>query len=243
MFKVWEPNLRRPTMDIDMLGITSNDESNILEQMRETLLINEISDGLDFKHQTLKASKILEEADYQGLKVKFGCTLDSAQLNVQIDIGFGDIVYPKPEKASLSTLLDFPAPVLLCYSKESLIAEKFDAMISRGMTNSRMKDFYDIWLLSRQFNFEGETLAEAIRLTLKKRHTNIANHILAFSQDFIMSKQKQWAAFRKKLEQEYIPESFQEIVSSLEVFLRPTIHSMSTGKGTLGKWTAPGPWV
>lgn len=91
--------------------------------------------------------------------------------------------------------------ILIPYTKESVIAEKFDAMVSRGMTNSRMKDFYDIWVMSRQFNFERNALAEAIRLTFRQRHTDIKKGILAFTQEFIEAKQSQWTIFRNKLDQ------------------------------------------
>ena len=91
--------------------------------------------------------------------------MDSARVNLQIDIGFGDVIFPGPERYILPSMLDFPEPRLLCYSRESAIAEKFEAMLKLRELNSRMKDFYDIWLLSHQFDFESKTLAEAIRLT------------------------------------------------------------------------------
>jgi hypothetical protein len=115
---------------------------------------------------------------------------------------------------------------------ESVIAEKFDAMVSRGMTNSRVKDFYDIWLLSRQYKFESHKLAEAIRLTFGQRHTELPREILAFSQEFIEEKQTQWTTFRNKLGQEHIPKSFQDIVNTIEMFLTPVIFSLPHKKST-----------
>lgn len=116
-------------------------------------------------------------------------------------------------------------------------------MIARGMTNSRVKDFYDIWLLSRQFNFESHTLAEAIRLTLEQRETTIPKSIEAFSKEFIAARPTQWSAFRRKLKLDYIPESFQEIVSSVEAFLQPIAVAVSSNVPLLTKWHAPGPWI
>lgn len=243
MFKVWKSSLQRPTMDIDMLGVTSNEEEKIVAQIQDILSVNVISDGLTFDPGSIKTAKILEEVDYQGIKVMFQGKLDSAKIYMQIDIGFGDIVFPQPKKAILPTLLNFPAPILLCYSMESAIAEKFDAMVARGMTNSRMKDFYDVWLLSRQFSFEEHKLAEAVRLTFGQRQTEIPNKILAFSQEFIKAKQTQWEIFRNKLQQEHVPELFQEIIVSIESFLRPTVFGISSGATEFRKWNAPGPWV
>ncbi len=103
---------------------------------------------------------------------------------MQIDIGFGDIIYPKPEKMKFPTMLDFPSYEILCYSKESVIAEKFEAMIKLGIINSRMKDFYNIWLLSGQFQFEFSTLSKGIKYTFKQRGTKISSTIEVFTPDF-----------------------------------------------------------
>ncbi len=123
---------------------------------------------------------------------------------MQLDIGFGDIVHPAPEKSELPTMLDHPAPSLYCYSRESAIAEKFEAMIKLGILNSRMKDFYDIWLLSRQFDFDGTQLAEAIRLTFKQRGTSLPDKIDAFQESFITAKQVQWTYMVRPVLQEKI---------------------------------------
>jgi hypothetical protein len=162
---------------------------------------------------------------------------------MQIDIGFGDIIYPGPEESDLPTMLDFPAPRLLCYSRESAIAEKFEAMVKLGILNSRMKDFYDIWLLSRQFDFDGIKLAEAIRLTFQKRGTPLLEKIEAFERTFIDGKQIQWSAFRKRLQQDHVPESFKEIVSVVEDFIAPIMFSLSQGAPKPTHWPASGPWA
>ena len=118
---------------------------------------------------------------------------------MQIDIGFGDIVHPAPEESELPTMLDLAAPRLLCYSRESAIAEKFEAMVKLGILNSRMKDFYDIWLLSRVFDFEGNNLATAIQLTFDQRGTHLTDEIVVFQATFIAEKQTQWTAFCQRL--------------------------------------------
>ncbi len=162
---------------------------------------------------------------------------------MQIDIGFGDIVYPGPEEADLPVMLDSPAPRLLCYSRESSIAEKFEAMVKLGFLNSRMKDFYDIWLLSRQFHFEQATLAEAIRLTFERRKTVLPSDIDAFSETFIDLKQSQWTAFYKRLKQDQIPASFRDIVAEVETFLAPIVSSIFQETPTITLWRPAGPWL
>ncbi len=185
LLRAWDAPEFRPTMDIDMLGKTSNEEADILSLIRNILSVPVGEDGLVFDSGSLQSERIAEDADYEGIRVRFRGSLDSARIIMQIDIGFGDIVYPEPEEVELPTMLDFPAPKLLCYSRESAIAEKFEAMIKLGFLNSRMKDFFDIWLLSRGFNFTGPNLAEAIRLTFEQRKTIIPSTVDPFTESFV----------------------------------------------------------
>ncbi|MDO9584540.1 MAG: nucleotidyl transferase AbiEii/AbiGii toxin family protein [Desulfomicrobium sp.] len=242
MLRVWRSPQFRPTMDIDMLGKTSREEALILRQIQEIMKVDVGVDGLLFDPDSLRTERITEDAEYEGIRVRFLGSLGTARINMQIDIGFGDIIHPRPEMAEMPTLLDSPAPRLLCYSRESAIAEKFEAMVSLGTLNSRMKDFYDIWLLSRQFDFNGKDLAEAIRLTFKQRGTVLPEQIEAFSRDFAEVKQTQWAAFRKRLQQEHVPVSFQEVTRALEIFLVPITTSISEESGTPKIWPVSGPW-
>ncbi len=241
LLKVWETSEFRATMDIDMLGKTSNDEADILPIISDILAVTVEEDGMVFDPGSLHAEPITEDAAYEGIRIRFRGALDSAKVVMQIDIGFGDIVYPAPEEAFLPTILDFPAPELYCYTRESAIAEKFEAMVKLGLLNSRMKDFYDIWILSRGFDFTGSDLAEAIRLTFKQRHCPIPETIEAFSPAFVLEKQVQWTAFRKRLGQDYIPSDFEEIVTHLNNFLTPIVATLATNKKFDGKWSAPGP--
>jgi len=227
MLRAWRSPEVRPTMDIDMLGRTSNTEADIIAQIQDILSVAVPGDGLVFDPESIQAERITEDADSEGIRVRFKASLGVARISMQIDIGFGDIVHPKPEMAELPTVLDQPAPQLLCYSRESAIAEKFEAMVKLGVLNSRMKDFYDIWLLSRQFEFDRETLAEAIRLTFNQRGTALPQTIEAFSPDFIAAKQLQWTAFRKRLGQEHIPASFGEVIAGIEAFLEPARKALS----------------
>jgi len=243
MLRVWRSPELRPTMDIDMLGKTSNEEADIVAQIRDILTVDVETDGLAFDPDSIQAERITEDADYEGIRIRFLGALGSARINMQIDIGFGDVVYPKPEESDLPTMLNSPAPRLLCYSRESSIAEKLEAMVKLGMLNSRMKDFYDIWLLSRQFDFDGTKLAEAIRLTFEQRGTTLPAEIEAFTEPFIEAKQTQWAAFWKRLQQNHVPASFREITVSVNRFLSPIVAAFSSGKPSPTNWTAPGAWT
>ena len=243
LLKVWETSEFRATMDIDMLGKTSNEEADILPLIRDILAVKVDEDGMVFDPDSLHAEPITEDADYEGIRIRFRGSLDTARVVMQIDVGFGDIVYPAPEEAFLPAMLDFPAPELYCYTRESAIAEKFEAMVKLGFLNSRMKDFYDIWILSRCFDFVGSDLAEAIRLTFKQRHCPIPESIEAFSPSFILEKQAQWTAFRKRLRQDYIPSEFEEIVAHLSDFLAPITATLAINEKFDGSWSAPGLWL
>lgn len=226
----------RPTRDIDMLGQTSNEPEAILTQVRDILATEVTDDGLHFDPETLKADAITEDADYLGLRVTFTGFVDTARIRMQLDIGFGDPVFPFPSWLEFPALLEFPAARI----NESSIAEKFQAMVNLGELNSRMKDFYDIWLLSRQHEFRLENLKGAVKGTFQKRGTEIPE-TNPFSAAFMDSKQPQWQAFRKRLGQGHVPEAFSEVVEAVVEFLSPVMASrdMDAPKEI---WQPPGPW-
>ena len=243
MLRAWRAPELRPTMDIDVLGRTSNEQTSIVAQVREILSVEVVPDGIVFDVATIQAERIAEDADYQGIRIRFRGGLESARINMQMDVGFGDVVFPEPDDIVLPTLLDFPAPRLQGYSRESMIAEKFEAMVKLRELNSRMKDFYDIWLLSRAFDFGGENLAEAIRLTFERRGTELTSDVIAFLPKFISAKQVQWLAFRRRLRDDSIVKEFAEVVSAIRTFLSPITQALHTGAPMPGQWIAPGPWT
>ena len=189
MLRIWHAPELRPTMDIDMLGRTNNEEASIVAQIRDILIVDVEEDGLTFDPGSTRAERITEDSEYEGIRIRFLCTLGSARIHMQLDIGFGDVVYPEPAESKFPTILDSLAPRLLCYSRESTIAEKLETMARLGVLNSRMKDFYDIWLLSRQFDFNGTDLADAVRLTFERRSTALPEEVEAFAESFILAKQ------------------------------------------------------
>lgn len=242
MLRVWDAPQARPTMDIDLLGRTSNDVAAMVAQIRDILATEVDADGLSYAPDTIKAERITEDADYAGVRIRFLGNLDTARITLQIDVGFGDIVFPAPQLSVFPTLLDDPAPKLLGYSRESAIAEKFEALVKLGELNSRMKDYYDIWLLSRQFDFRSDLLAEAVQLTLTHRATRVPEDVAGLSDPFAAAKQTQWAAFRWRLQQEHVPEAFSDIIGSLRKFLAPVLPAEFETPRSTRHWTAPGPW-
>ncbi len=144
MFIAWQLEAYRPTMDIDLLGKTANRIDSLAKIVREVCTQEVEPDGLVFNPETIKATRIAEDANYQGVRIRFQTSLGRARVTQQLDIGFGDIVLPAPEPIEYPTILDFPTPKLRGYSKESIVAEKFESLVTLGILNSRMKDYFDI---------------------------------------------------------------------------------------------------
>lgn len=245
MLSAWEPGLPRPTKDIDLLGMTKNNITAIVGIMRSVCEIKATPpDGLFFDPAGVEGERITENSDYQSVRVVFLGKLGKARVSMQIDVGFGDIVFPAPKKLVYPVILDMPQPVLRGYSKESIVAEKLGAMVKLDIINSRMKDFFDIWLLSRQFDFKGSVLAKAIGKTFKNRSTAISREpaifTAAFSKDKI--KQTQWSAFIRKNRLIAAPAAFPDTLSAIAIFLKPVLASLSAGKPFPSNWKACGPW-
>lgn len=190
------------------------------------------------------AERIREETDYEGVRVRFRGNLGNARITMQIDVGFGDVVVPAAEATEYPTILDFPAPRIRGYSKESTIAEKFEAMVKLGLLNSRMRDFYDIWLLSRQFDFDGTTLAQAIRTTFSTRRTEVSADPTAFSEEFAgdRTKSTQWQALLRKNRILEAPANFEAVLAAVAKFLKPPAESIVRDQPFQARWKAPGPW-
>ena len=180
MFTAWGGLSSRPTKDIDLLARMDNTVEAVETVMREVCGQEVEADGLVFDTESVAGEAIKEDADYPGVRVTFLVTLLNGRLSMQIDMGFGDVVTPSAAMTGYPALLDFPAPLMLGYPRETVVAEKFEAMTKLGLLNSRMKDFYDLWVLCQQFDFDGVTLATAIRRTFTHRKTAVVAHRLHF---------------------------------------------------------------
>ena len=242
MLRIWQSPVTRPTMDIDLLAQTSNDLEAIIDIFRKICLIDCEEDGLLFDGGSLQVVRIKEDARYEGVRLTFKAWLSKARVPMQVDIGFDDVIYSKKELLKLTSILPLPVTSMNCYSRESVIAEKFEAMSSLGFLNSRMKDFYDIWLLSSSFTFDGQLLAEAIRKTFEHRDTDISSTPTAFSDAFVDEGNVQWKAFRRKLKEDESPELFASVVQQCRTFLRPLTEGILSEEKFMKKWPANGPW-
>jgi len=244
MLIVWKAPLSRPTIDIDLLGRIDNSIETIVEVTKQICRQEVEPDGITFDVASIKAERIAEDADYEGIRVRFRGSLDTARIVMQLDIGFGDTIIPSPEPTNYPTLLDLPAPQLRGYSRESTIAEKFEAMVKLGILNSRMKDFFDIWLMLRQFDFDGPTLSAAITKTFSTRGTTIQPEPITLTSTFAKDTEKavQWRGFIRKNRLTDVPQNFPEVITAIATFLGPIAKTLAGGHSFRETWKAPGPW-
>lgn len=222
LMTTWFDEPHRPTRDLDLLGFGDSGADPMLAVFRSILATPVDDDGITFDIAGLRVEQIREELAYGGLRLRTTASLAGARINVVIDIGFGDAVEPGLEEIELPVLLDLPAPHLRAYPRETVVAEKFQAMVLLGRANSRMKDFYDIWVLAKSYSFEDDRLPRAIAATFARRTTAIPVDVPdaltpAFAND--PSKQQQWNAFVRNLNT--VPESFAGVVADLQAFLMP----------------------
>jgi hypothetical protein len=239
----WHGPATRSTRDIDLLGKIDNSIEHITRVMGEACRQDVIPDGMNFDAGSIEAEHITELAAYEGVRVRFWGNLGNARVRIQVDIGFGDVVIPEPQNISYPTIMDLPAPTLKGYTRESVIAEKFEAMVKLGVINSRMKDFYDIWFLSRWFPFDGMVLARALRETFAKRETALPAIPEVLHTSFATGdKETQWKAFLHKSNLTDTPRAFAEIHAALAVFLMPVCAASADAQDFHRQWHFPGPW-
>jgi hypothetical protein len=207
-------------MDIDLMGRTDNDVDTIVGLIREVALFDVADDGLVFDPSSFAGGAIREDADYAGVRATFTGRVDAARIHMQIDIGFGDVVTPGPELLSYPTILDFPAPLLSGYSRETVMAEKLQALTQLRMANTRMKDYFDLWLLSRQPELNKAMLRKAIERTFENRKMAIEAEPIGLSSTFGAdpAKQIQWKAFLKRSALTEAPDSLREVVEEIRLF-------------------------
>lgn len=245
LFRVWTDKVHRPTRDVDLLGKGDHSVSHVRQVFRALCALGVEDDGLVFDPDSVTAERIKEDQDYEGVRVHCPVRLENAEIVLQIDIGFGDAVTPRTTHVRYPTLLEFPAPDLKAYPRQTVVAEKFQAMVALGIANSRMKDFYDLWVLARTFEFDGPTLSRAIQATFRRRKTDVpATPPLALTEAFATDAQKtkQWAAFLKKGKLEPGGLTLAEVCVFLSQFLMPVSIATAAGTAFESHWPAGGPW-
>lgn len=244
LLRVWGAPKSRPTRDIDLLGFGESDIDGVSRRMR-ALCAEEYADGLIFDTETLKATRIKEDAEYEGVRAKFIGFLGRSRIPMQVDIGFGDIMHPAAIDSDYPVVLaDMPVPRLRTYPRESVIAEKFQAMVYLGTANSRIKDFFDIWLMANTFDFEGEHLSKAIRKTFEQRGTEISTAPIALESDFMADPHTQalWSGFVGRSSLVDAPARLDELRQPMRAFLLPIAEALRESGEFRGTWQAGGPW-
>lgn len=201
LFSIWTTQPHRATRDVDLLGFGEPSTVRIHDLFKEVIGMDVGDDGVRFDAGSLMVAPIREHQEYGGVRAVLVAHLNAARVRLQVDVGFGDAIIPAAKTVMLPTLLDFPSPRLRAYQRETVVAEKLQAMVNLGLVNSRMKDFYDLAILSRMFEFEGGVLVQALRATFKRRGTSIPKGMpvgltTAFTDD--TAKRVQWRAFQKK---------------------------------------------
>lgn len=169
LFLVWKGQNFRVTRDVDFLGIGDFDITQLANMFRDICHIDSKEDGMIYLSESVRAEEIREGQDYRGVRITLIGLLNQARIPLQADIGFGDEITPAPESVKYPTLLDAPPPLLKAYPRYTLVAEKVEIMVKLGLANSRMKDFYDVWLLSRLFSFQGNILRKALENTFIRK--------------------------------------------------------------------------
>jgi len=246
LFYVWTESPHRTTRDLDLLryGDSAIPEleaifRNICQQHVEE------PDGIVFLSDTVHGEQIREPAKYIGVRIRFTYRLGEIKGTLQVDVGFGDAVTPAPQMVEFPVLLDFPAPRLKAYARETMIAEKFQAMVELGINNSRMKDFFDLSMLADTFHFDGKTLCRAIAATFKRRQIALPNEVpRALTPDFAndQNKQIQWQAFLNKNRLQPGNADLGAVIETIRKFLMPPILSLIDGQKFGKTWPPRGGW-
>jgi predicted nucleotidyltransferase component of viral defense system len=240
VFALWSQT-HRPTRDLDFLGSGNFDAGEAVAVIRDIIEIS-ADDGLLFDSASLTAKAIREADEYRGVRVQLTATLDGARLRLQIDIGVGDVVTPPARQAALPTVLDdFSPPRVRVYPAETIVAEKLHAMVKLGIANSRMKDFFDVYVLASRREFDEGLLSKAVNRTFKRRRTAIPKEAFALSEDFYedRGKQKLWRAFLRKSGVS-APDDFTAVGKVLRTFLTPVLNSAGGGMPDAREWRSLG---
>jgi hypothetical protein len=244
MLLVWDIPVTRPTRDIDLLGWLSNDLESIRSVIADVCRVPVVDDGMNYDPASVITERISAEVEYEGVRAKFQGYLGRARLPMQIDIGFSDIITPGPVEITYPSILGMPFAQIGAYNRETVIAEKFESMVKRGELNSRMRDFFDVWALATNSDFQGQTLADAIQKTFAQRDTEIETNPVCFTESFAhdASKNMQWKAFIHRGEIADAPAEFLDVVAYIKGFLQPIAIAIDRSAELPMWWKPGGPW-
>ena len=201
LFQIWSETSKRSTRDLDFLSFGSNEIIDLIDKVKKICRIEIPEDGLTFELNEVIGEKIKKDQEYEGVRLHIPAFLERTRIALRIDVGFGDVVSPAVQEINFPTLLDFSSPKIRAYPPETVIAEKFHALVDLGITNSRLKDFYDLHFLTQNFEFDREILVQAITATFEKRKTPLPTKVpIALTEEFSgdANKNTQWKSFLQK---------------------------------------------
>lgn len=236
LYALFDGEFARATRDIDLLARNMPNKVEDMKKVFENIFSIPCDDALNFELGTLEVKDITEFKEYHGVNVSITAYLDRTKVPVSIDIGFGDVIYPSRVKMEFPVIFDMEVPEIYTYSIPSVISEKFEAIVSLGDANSRYKDFYDIYILSERYDFDGIELKEAIKETFEHRGTGF-DDIFAFSDEFLESEihQNRWKAFLKK-KKALVNVELGEVINMLKTMLLPIVDSITNDTDYLLNW-------
>ncbi len=239
LFVTWLHDPFRPTRDLDLLGYGPNDKEAVADTFKAICSTPVPDDGLAFDTEGVTVTPIREELEYGGMRVQTHAVLDRARIPIQVDIAFGDIVTPGPVEIDYPVLLDSPAPHVRAYPVETVVAEKFHAIVFLGIANSRLKDFYDLWLISQTFALEGPALSAAVQKTFEHRQTAVPAEVpVGLTRLYAEEWDRRWKAFLAREHMKAVPAELGQILEDLRRFLVPLIVPPDPSS----HWPAGGPW-
>lgn len=245
LFLLWTGRPHRATRDLALLGFGDSSVDHLREVFAEVLALDVADDGVRFDPGSLAVGFIREAQEYGGVRVEFVARITNAKVRLQVDIGFGDPITPEASLVEFPPLLDFPAPRLFAYPRETVVAEKLEAMVQLGMANSRTKDFYDIAVLARDFDFDGALLTRAIQATFDRRKTALPTTTPVALTAILAedpTKKTQWSGFVRKAGVRDAG-TLAETVASVRAFVEAPLAAAANGIPAPGTWRAGGPWA
>jgi predicted nucleotidyltransferase component of viral defense system len=243
LFTLWQGAPHRPTRDVDLLGRGDNAPASLASIFRDACAVAVESDGLVFDPESVVAVANREDLRYPGVRITLMARLGTARIPLQVDVGFGDAITPDPGVETLPTLLPFPAARMAVYPVETVVAEKLEAMVSRGMTNTRLKDYYDVWTLARTRGYAGDSLAAALRATFARRQTELPQETpLALSAAFATLRRSEWRTYLLRNRLKDAPAEFEVVLDTIVQFLGPAIIAARDASPWAKQWFPETGW-
>ena len=239
LFALWEPTLHRVTRDLDLLGLGHPAPERLTKIFKELCRLEVEADGVDFDPRSVICEDIRAQDEYAGIRVKLRATVGKAVVPLQVDVGFGDALPVAPEEITFPVMLGMAAPRLRAYSRETVVAEKLEAIVKLGMLNSRFKDYFDLHYLAQKFPFQGDLLAKSIAATFARRGTALPTGLPAgltpmFGSD--PAKIRGWQAFWLKTGLKTPVPTLESVIQSLVKFLEPPLDAVAKRKTLTATW-------